>query len=105
MNEHGSICEAELGFSHEGAVEPLNMPTLVGIATKLLWWFTAFMLRCWRSGPTPLSKGLDRHLKPPCGGPQFVLQYLGRYTIACPSPTIDWSRLLMGRSRFVGATG
>src|SRR5438876_2479748 len=43
------------------------------------------------------------YLKRPFGGPEYVLQYLGRYTIAWPSLTIGWSLSPMARSPFVGA--
>jgi Putative transposase len=42
------------------------------------------------------------YLKRPFGGPEYVLQYLGRYTIAWPSPTIAWSRLPTAKSPFAG---
>jgi hypothetical protein len=43
------------------------------------------------------------YAKRPFGGPEHVLRYLGRYTHRVVSPTIDWSHLLTGRSRFIGA--
>ena len=33
------------------------------------------------------------HCKRPFGGPEYVLRYLGRYTIEWPFPTIAWSPL------------
>ena len=42
------------------------------------------------------------YLKRPFGGPDYVLQYLGRYTIAWPSPTIAWSPSPMAKLPFAG---
>jgi len=43
------------------------------------------------------------YLKPPFGGPEYVLQYLGRYTHRVAISNIAWSPSSMARSPFAGA--
>ena len=43
------------------------------------------------------------YLKPPFGGPEYVLQISAATPIAWPSPTIAWSLLPIAKSLFVGA--
>ena len=52
----------------------------------------------------PVPKGLDRLLKPLFGGPQFRLQYLGRYTRRVAISNHRLTSFAEGKVTFVGAT-
>src|SRR4029077_4963145 len=64
------------------------------------------------AAPTAFATGLDQlrrlewvvYAKPPFGGPEQVLAYLGRTPIASPSPTAGWSRSPTARSASPGRT-